>query len=79
MQIYSTDRDTKGFYLLEVTSILDNLALLENVNNLFTVTIDPENPPEDLLYNSTFFITLEMVDPQEDYIELNNTKPFFLP
>ena len=79
MQIYSTDRDTEGFYLFKVTSTLDNLALLENVNNLFTVTIDPENPPDDLLYNSTFFITLEMIDPQDDYIELNNTKPFFLP
>ena len=79
MQIYSNDRDDYGFYLIRVTAVLDNLALLENVDGLFTVTIDPENPPSSLIYTASFDITLEMQDPQDAYIKRNNTDPFFLP
>lgn len=49
MQIYTTDREDLGFYLVRVTAVLDNLELLENINGLFTITIDPENPPADLV------------------------------
>ena len=50
MQIYSTDREDKGFYKVRISTVLDNLALLENVDGLFTVTIDPDNPPANLIY-----------------------------
>ena len=79
MQIYSNERDDAGFYLVKITTVLDNLALLENVNGLFSASIDPSNPPASLIYTDSFYITIEMEDPIDEFILFNNTNPFFLP
>ena len=65
MQIYSTDRADKGFYIVQVTMVLDNLQLFSNANGLFSpsVTIDPFNPPAGFIYTTSFTITIEMQDP----------------
>ena len=80
LRIYSNDREDEGFYVVRVSTVLDNLALLENVNGLFTVAIDPQNPPSNLIYSASFEITIEMVDPI-GALNSNgdNTRPFFIP
>ena len=79
MQIYSTDQEDSDFYVIRVSAVLDNLALLENIGGLFTVTIDPENPPSNLIYTASFEITIEMIDPTDSSVLSANSNPFFIP
>lgn len=80
MRIYSKNLTDIGFYKFRVNAVLDNLGLLENVDGDFSVTIDPANPPSDLIYQASFEIVIEMYGPEVlDSQSVDNSDPFFLP
>ena len=49
---------------------------MKNTNNLFSYSIDQDDPPEDFLYTASFNITLIMLVPNEAYTN-SNTDPYF--
>ena len=54
--------------------------MLANHNGLFSIPeIDPNDPPADLIYQSSFFMTLEMEEPNSDIQDTDNLAPFFIP
>ena len=81
MTIYSSDRADKGYYEVKVTMVLDNLNLEAFGNSVYTPAspIEITNPPSDLIYTTSFYITIEMFDPVTEISVGNNTAPFFLP
>ena len=60
LRIYSKNLTDIGWYRFRVHAILDNLGLLENVNGDFSVTIDPANPPSNLIYQASFEVVIEI-------------------
>ena len=80
MKIFSEERLDKGFYVLQISSVLDNLDLFANHNGLFSFSeIDKINPPSDLIYQASFLLTLEMEEPNSEIQDRDNLAPFFIP
>ena len=80
MKIFSDERLDKGFYVLQISSVLDNLDLFANHNGLFSFSeIDKINPPSDLIYQASFLLTLEMEEPNSEIQDQDNIAPFFIP
>ena len=54
--------------------------MLASHNGLFSIPeIDPNDPPADLIYQSSFLLTLEMEEPDSDIESTDNLAPFFIP
>ena len=84
--IYTVDEDHVGTYTLEVTVVLDNAALFAALDPDMDDYIADVNDPAGtyagagpLLYASSFECELEVLPPESDYEEADNTAPVLLP
>lgn len=78
--IYTTNEDHVGNYTLEVVVVLDNLALFAALDPIMDDYIsDISNPPSSLIYTAKFDFELEVLPPDSDYEEADNTPPYLFP
>ena len=87
MSIYTVDEDNVGNYTIEVTMLLDNVALFNSLDSDMDDYIADVNDPEgtysgnsaDLIYTISFTFDLEIKAPETEYEEPDNTPPYLLP
>lgn len=99
MSVYTNDEADAGWYLIEVTAVLDvldNLGDLDPNNDpdtpqnfLNTFLYDPndpstkiyakEKPPPDLVYTTSFNVTVGIIVVNSKSIIADNSAPFMLP
>lgn len=92
MTVYTTNNDDLGWYVVEVTSTLDVINLLGDIDEAETEffntflydsagnkVYDSSNPPAGFVYETSFNITMGIIEVNETSITDNNTAPYFLP
>jgi hypothetical protein len=81
--IYTESEDHVGNYTLEITVVLDNVALFADLDPAMDDYISDVNDPLDsqpsLVYTATFEFDLEVFPPESEYEEPDNTPPYLLP
>ena len=88
--IYTVDEQDVGNYTMTVTVVLDNVALFNSLDPSMTDYIADINDPaasylsqhsgnSPLVYTATFDFDLEILPPESDYEEPDNTNPYLLP
>lgn len=77
LTVYSTDREDIGTISVNVNATLANLELFES--ELFSYTVDPDNPPSDFIYTAGFTVNITLHDPGNSYETPENTAPYLVP
>jgi len=85
IHIFTEEEDHVDYYEITVTSYLDNLFVWGQFDGIVDPAMndgrrfDPDSPPSDLIYTSSFFLNLTVELPPVNEYQVTNTEPFLLP